>query len=297
MRKFYFLPSVAAIVASMMMYTSCTNEAELIPEVNKQPEQKALTRAVDNGTGYTITFEDVDQAYMAGPTSYGENLYAAYEGSKFISCTDTETELVFGINENYGYNYWNGGFAISDWNNLTNGSYLNQCSAYSGIGGDKKGGYNGSSKFAVAFGYSDFFNGNSNIYCANLHFENTKTEKQISGMWVCNSTYTYLVMENGNEFTTGGLPLKDQPTSKHYFKLIATGYDSSNNVTGTSEIYLADFDGNSDLKGIREGWAYFDLSNLKSVNKIVFNFEGSDSGQYGLNTPAYVCVDNIEVAK
>lgn len=297
MKKIYFLPSVAAIVATMMLYTSCTNETELIPEANKQSEQKALTRAVDNGTSYTITFEDVDQTYMAGPTSYGENLYEAYKGDKFTSCTDTETGLVFSINENYGYNYWNGGFAISNWNNLTNDSYLNQCSVYSGSEGDKKGGYNGSSKFAVAFGYSDFFNGNSSIYCANLHFESADTEKEISGMWVCNSTYTYLVMLYGNEFTTGGLPLEDQPTNEHYFKLIATGYDSNNAVTGTAEIYLADFDGNSDLNGIRNGWTYFDLSELKEVNKIVLNFKGSDSGTYGLNTPAYVCIDNIEVAK
>ena len=31
------------------------------------------------------------------------------------------------------------------------------------------------------------------------------------------------------------------------------------------------------------------------VNKVVFNFEGSDTGQWGLNTPAYLALDNITI--
>lgn len=33
----------------------------------------------------------------------------------------------------------------------------------------------------------------------------------------------------------------------------------------------------------------------ESVSKVVINFEGSDSSAYGLNTPAYVAIDDIDV--
>jgi hypothetical protein len=42
-------------------------------------------------------------------------------------------------------------------------------------------------------------------------------------------------------------------------------------------------------------WTYFDLSALGNVTRVEFNIEGNDSGAYGLNTPAYVCMDNVEV--
>jgi hypothetical protein len=31
------------------------------------------------------------------------------------------------------------------------------------------------------------------------------------------------------------------------------------------------------------------------VQSVKFNFEGSDSGAYGLNTPAYICIDDITI--
>lgn len=46
-------------------------------------------------------------------------------------------------------------------------------------------------------------------------------------------------------------------------------------------------------------WTLFDLTNIKkqAVNRIEFDFEGSDSGAYGLNTPAYVCIDDIRISR
>ena len=39
-----------------------------------------------------------------------------------------------------------------------------------------------------------------------------------------------------------------------------------------------------------------DLSGLgDSVCTVAINFEGSDSSTYGLNTPAYVAIDDIDV--
>ena len=66
------------------------------------------------------------------------------------------------------------------------------------------------------------------------------------------------------------------------------------------EYYLANFDSSKDAESgltnkIRTGWNQLDLSGLgDSVCTVAINFEGSDSSAYGLNTPAYVAIDDID---
>ena len=42
-------------------------------------------------------------------------------------------------------------------------------------------------------------------------------------------------------------------------------------------------------------WAGFDLSPLGEVSRVVFSIESNDVGEYGLNVPAFFCIDNIEM--
>ena len=46
---------------------------------------------------------------------------------------------------------------------------------------------------------------------------------------------------------------------------------------------------------IQDTWKKVDLSGLGAVKSIRFSMTRSDSTAYGLNTPAYVAVDNIEI--
>lgn len=39
-------------------------------------------------------------------------------------------------------------------------------------------------------------------------------------------------------------------------------------------------------------WSYWPI-NAEGVKTVKFNFTGSDTGDYGLNTPAYLCIDDI----
>ena len=58
------------------------------------------------------------------------------------------------------------------------------------------------------------------------------------------------------------------------------------------EYYLADFrDGKS---FVLDNWSKVDVSILGDVDKLQFEFASSDTGDYGVNTPTYVCIDNIE---
>lgn len=249
----------------------------------------------------TLDFESVETKYLAGQTSYGANLYNAekdhteYEGDQFISYTDPATGLVIGINDyedtyismSTYKSFYGGGLAISQWNEMTTGTYLNQCSVYYKDASTGKGGAEGSSTFAVAYGYDDgSAYGRDNR--AILRFDGA-AEAVINSLWVCNTTYTCLSMKNGDSFSE---PLTYD--NKGYFRVTFTGVDAAGAETGTVEHYLADFR-TASAPGLAEGWQKVDLSSLGSVHKVVINFEGSDVGQYGLNTPAYCAIDNIEV--
>jgi hypothetical protein len=36
-------------------------------------------------------------------------------------------------------------------------------------------------------------------------------------------------------------------------------------------------------------------TSFNNITKLTFSFKGSRNGEYGLNTPAYMCIDNIIV--
>ena len=112
----------------------------------------------------------------------------------------------------------------------------------------------------------------------------------IRGCYVTNSTYAYLSMRDGDQFSKkfGG----SNGTDPDYFKITATGYTASG--TKTTEFLLADFTSSDPTKDyIIKDWMYFPLDVLGAVDSIVFSLSSSDTGQFGMNTPAYFCVDDI----
>lgn len=62
----------------------------------------------------------------------------------------------------------------------------------------------------------------------------------------------------------------------------------------TIEVELASYS-NGDLT-INRGWKYVDLSPLGTINELFFTIDSTDSGDYGMNTPAYFCLDKLIVA-
>ena len=205
-------------------------------------------------------------------------------------------------------------YTVSDYTDITDGTYLNQCSVYNGgiAGVDND-------KFVVAYGYSDFYNDPLSTYdkCAKIYLtdatgytvveEGTPVEGTVktgtfNSVYVCNTTYSQIVMRDGNSFTTGGKSLEEQ---EGWFKVEFIGFASSDTSvapTGKVTYYLANFDKSkeeeSGLHGeIRTGWNQVDLTDLGTgVHMVVVNFVGSDKSDYGLNTPAYCALDNLSIS-
>lgn len=106
----------------------------------------------------------------------------------------------------------------------------------------------------------------------------------LNGMYVTNSPYPYYTNIAGDDFANGLTNEGD------YFKVIAYGVKADNSVE-TAEFTLAEFK-NGSLQQVTE-WTWWDLSSLGTIKEVYFTMESSDTGQWGMNTPAYFCIDRI----
>ena len=123
---------------------------------------------------------------------------------------------------------------------------------------------------------NDYYGTNS------IRFDKPKTA---TGFYVTNNAYTVQVMAHGG----GGAKAFAQDD---YLNLICTGKLEGKETGKTVTVKLAE-----GTKYIKE-WTYVDLSELGQIDEVVFSMEGSDNHEkYGLNTPAYFCLDNFGASK
>ena len=165
--------------------------------------------------------------------------------------------------------FWNGGIICSAQTDTITNNYTNY-SSITGTGAPE------SNYISKEYG---FVYGPGSFTCAKDPFGYFS----IQSIMLTNSTYAYRVIKSGNEFS-------HKFAAGDWFKVIITGF--KNNIqTSTVEYYLADFQNGKSF--ILNKWAKVDLTPLGEVDKVTFTFDSSDKGQYGVNTPQYVCIDNI----
>ena len=292
---------VAALAVGVMGYSSCSKD-------------KGGSVAEEPNKTVTVTFEDAPDNVLAAD-EMGKNLNSdAPQGTQvttgyYMKATDV-TYVQFPINylwkyENtWGYEFYHGGWAVSRFTNVEKGDWTNQCSVYS------KGGGHDSRTFAVC--NSTEING-AVSKCAKIYitdkvgYTKTRDGEPVTGkaklgkfnsVWVCNTTYAYIIMKEGNKYTNGSLQ-----SHNGWFKVVFRALDAKGMLVPGKQVeyYLANFDASrrdaSGLDGkIREGWNQVDLSPLgDNVAALVVGFEGSDKGASGLNTPMYVAIDDLNV--
>ena len=100
-------------------------------------------------------------------------------------------------------------------------------------------------------------------------------------MYVTNNVYAYSSMTKGDEIAGG--PFGDDD----YLTLIIHGSLKGVEVNNQVEFKLAEG------KDIVTDWEYVDLSKLGEIDELSFTMVGSRTGDWGLNTPTYFCIDNL----
>ncbi len=105
------------------------------------------------------------------------------------------------------------------------------------------------------------------------------------GVYVNLNSYPYYCIEYGDAFARAF-------TNGDKYTLTIHGV-AADETEKTVEVTLASYT-NGNLT-INRGWKYVDLSSLGEVNELYFTMSSTDSGAYGMNTPAYFCLDKLMV--
>lgn len=195
--------------------------------------------------------------------------------------------------------YWNGsdgtGSFVSGGYRFENGYELSEYGAYA------YGFYYTNLTSTTSTSYTEMYNSivghgaeNSKTYATyNVNEYNPKgvevisseDGEVISGFYVTNSAYACTSILRGDNiakrFGTGD-----------WFKLTVVGYDVNEEETGRVDFYLADFRDVTNAYIINT-WRWVDLTSLGKVKRLGFEMSSSDNGAWGMNTPAYFCLDNL----
>jgi hypothetical protein len=184
----------------------------------------------------------------------------------------------FPNNYNSEWGSWSG-FALSNMKDTVTAGYENQYSAITG------GGSALSENYALVYWPG----------ALKMEFD---TAVDITGFEVTNSTYAYLTMRDGdsNGFSKkfGGV----DGTDPDFLKLLVWGTDTLGNLTDTVAFFLADYRfENPENDYLVKTWEWLNLTSLGAVKELHFGMESSDVGDWGINTPTYLCMDNFTAAK
>ncbi|MDG1148627.1 MAG: DUF4465 domain-containing protein [Crocinitomicaceae bacterium] len=219
----------------------------------------------------TVDFESVvlsPNSYDNGSSGNGDFLL----GSSPIRFSNTYTSA---------WDSWTG-YAISNMVDTVTAGYLNQYSAFTGAGCDS------SSAYAVGYGSS------GNISCENEY-------QYITSFKITNSTYTAISMRDGDAYAkqfgsvNNAMGIPDGTNGEDFYRVWVYCEDYSGANKDTIEVLLADYrfaDSTQDY--IVDEWLDVDFQNVGfPVNRIQFELESSDIGDFGMNTPGYYVIDNV----
>ncbi len=173
------------------------------------------------------------------------------------------------------FNFWSG-WAISADTNTTTPGFLNQ---YSSIAGE---GALGTRTYCIGYIYDPII----------VRLQPNAIGKPMIGMYVNNTTYTYLSMRDGDAFAKkfGG----ETGADPDFLMLTIKKYSGGAIADDSINIFLADYRFPQAKKDyIMSDWTYVDLTTLGEVDSLVIRMTSSDVGIFGMNTPAYVCIDQV----
>jgi len=176
---------------------------------------------------------------------------------------------------NTNFQSWSG-WAISNVTDNTTAGFGNQYSCIAGQGNE------GSAHYATTFvlGESTIFN------------DKNTGEPYFQSLFVNNATYAYISMTEGDAFAKKfGGETGDDPD---FFLLTIKAYENGMLSNDSIDFYLADyrFEDNS-LDYIVDEWTYINITKFATADSLTMTLSSSDVGTFGMNTPAYFCIDDI----
>jgi hypothetical protein len=155
------------------------------------------------------------------------------------------------------------GFSYSNLTDTTTEGFAGQYSAIAG------GGARNTDTYVIAY---------CSAFAASPPTVTFSAAQTVTGASVTNNNYAYYSMLKGDQFAK-------QFEEGDWFTLTVTGKDADGNVTGTVDFNLAT---GTDIVNT---WEWVDLRSLGAVKSLEFTLSSSDTGEFGMNTPAYFAMD------
>jgi hypothetical protein len=178
----------------------------------------------------------------------------------------------------FGAKFWSSGFIYSNMHDSVTSGFRNQYATKA------KFGVNGSQQYLVGYGQTNIIRPVSSSWLMRVGY-----------FYITNSTYAYNSMRDGDAFAKkfGGGSGNDPD----WFKLTVRGYKHGILTNDSVEFYLADFRfTNNSQDYIVKDWSLVVLAgSLDRSDSLKFSLSSSDTGMFGMNTPAYFCIDNWSV--
>jgi hypothetical protein len=188
-----------------------------------------------------------------------------------------DIELPNDYNPTFGS--WSG-WSITAGRDVTTAGFTNQYSSITG------GGYLASTTYAISY---------ASGAGSQIKLSGAAKGGIVNGFYISNATYPYLSMLNGDGFAKKfGGATGDDPD---FLLLTIKKYKDGILSTDSVDFYLADYrfsDNTQDY--IINDWQYVDLTSLGDVDSLAFSLSSTDNSTFGMNTPAYFCMDNFETA-
>ena len=214
---------------------------------------------------FTISFEN--QALNEDGYWCGDETGEKFDnwGADAYACIYTENGLTITANYTPSWYSWSG-FAVS---NRTATTFKDITpDQFNNITGKAHSGNN----FCVVypFGESIVVNGGKPAF--------------VDGFWYTNDAWTVDAILNGDGMSPGKFEATD------WLKCTVIGTKQGGSTVAV------DIDLASEGKYV-EDWQYCDLSSMGKVVELSFVFTGSKSNDWGLTTPSYMCIDDIQIEK
>ncbi len=184
---------------------------------------------------------------------------------------------------NTTYSSWTG-FSVSNTTDVTTAGFSNQYSSFVGSGANS----------SVTYGV---FYSNGIIV--------TDGSVKLNSVMITNTTYAAISMRDGDAYakkfgeSVNAAGDDDGTNGEDFLKVWVIAEDLAGNEKDSVEFFLADYrfaDNTQDY--IIDAWTSVDLTGFNFlVQKLSFKIESSDVGGFGMNTPAYFAIDDIDAVK
>ncbi len=149
------------------------------------------------------------------------------------------------------------------------------------------------------------FTGGGNYLCGTSFSGNLGTSLSFTvptgdlSFYVANNTYTAISMRDGDMFgkqfgdTVNASGSVDGTNGEDWCKLSIYAY-SSGSLVDSQEVYLADYRFSDDTQDyILDTWEFVDFTGTTDIDSLNFRMSSSDVGSFGMNTPAFFCMDHM----